>query len=449
MKNYFSLAKENKDIYTFAEINANIFNIKALGFIVMAAVLVTVLNEIGIFTVEKQVMIPMMIITLLFLFIPMAVFIIHDVVLKKNPSILEWKGLKLIIISVTYISFLILCVALSFHAVLMSIVPLLMTAQYRYNKKLAFWVAFATILLVPVSIYGAFFLGVPDRNLIKHLLSDSEALIIENRFKIVSSKRMVEILFHYIMPRIIQVITIVVLAMGISKRNARMLDKQENLMKMANDELNKRNAMQNKVIEDLASVIETRDIGTGEHVKRTKKYVGIIARELMKYDKYKELLDENTIKIIEGAAPLHDVGKIAVPDYILLKPDKLSHEEFEQIKLHAQKGGEMIEKIFSNFADEELVEKAYNIAIAHHEKWNGCGYPNGISGEDIPLEARLMAIADVFDALVSDRVYKKAIPPEDAFNIIIEGAGNHFDPDIIKILISIKDEFIAAASEEI
>ena len=146
---------------------------------------------------------------------------------------------------------------------------------------------------------------------------------------------------------------------------------------------------------------------------------------------------------------IHDVGKIAVPDYILLKPDKLTDEEFEKIKLHAQKGGEMIKGIFSNFADEELLEQAYNIAIAHHEKWNGKGYPKGLCGEDIPLEARLMAIADVFDALVSDRVYKKAIPPEEAFNIIISGAGNHFDPDIIEILVSIKDDFIAAAKEAV
>ncbi|MBO4433772.1 MAG: HD domain-containing protein [Clostridia bacterium] len=381
MKNYFSIAKKDKDVYTFAEINANIFNIKCLGIIVFAAVFTTILNDLGIFTVEKRVMVPMMFITVAFLLVPMLIFIIHDVIREKSPTILQWKGLKLIIISVTYICFLILCTALSFHAVLLVIVPMLMTAQYRYNKKLLFWVAFATILLVPISVYGSFFLGVPDRNLIKNALSDADALIIANRFKIATSKRMVEILFHYIMPRMIQVVTVVVLATGISKRNARMLDNQVNLMQVANDELNKRNVMQNKVIEDLASVIETRDIGTGEHVKRTKKYVGIIARELIKYDKYKSLLKDEEIEIIEGAAPLHDVGKIAVPDYILLKPAKLTDEEFEKIKYHAQKGGEMIKNIFSNFADEKLVEKAYNIAIAHHEKWDGKGYPHGLSGE--------------------------------------------------------------------
>lgn len=449
MKNYFSIAKENKDIYTFAEINANIFNLKSLGVIAFAAILATVLNELRIFTVERKVMMPMMAITISLLFIPMIIFIVHDIILKKSPSILEWKGLKLIIISITYISFLAICTVLSFHAVLMAVVPVLMTAQYRYNKKLLFWVAFATVVLVPVSIYGAFFIGVPDRNLIKNALSDTEALIVANRFKIYSSRRMFEILLHYVMPRMIQVLTIVILATGISKRNARMLDKQVDLMQVANQEMEKRSAMQNKVIEDLASVIETRDIGTGEHVKRTKKYVGIIARELKKYEKYKNVLTDDTINDIESAAPLHDVGKISVPDYILLKPDKLTDEEFEKIKCHSEKGGEMIENIFANIADENLLERAFNIAVAHHEKWNGEGYPKGLSGEEIPLEARLMAIADVFDALVSDRVYKKALPPEEAFNIIIDGAGTHFDPDIVAILTNIKEEFIKAATENL
>ncbi|MBR4909790.1 MAG: HD domain-containing protein [Clostridia bacterium] len=448
MKKDFSVAKNNNDIYTLAEINANLFNLKCLGIIALAAVLVEVLNEFKIFTVERAVMLPMMIVTIIFAMIPVSAYFIHDRLLKKTPSLLEWKGLKLIIISVTYVGFVLICVALSFHAVLMTVVPVLMTAQYRYNRKLSFWVAFATILLVPISIYGAFFFGVPDRNLIKGALSDADSLIIANRFRIYSGKRMIEILFHYIMPRIIQVVTVVILSIGISKRNARMLDRQVDLMRMAKDEMEKRSTMQNKVIEDLASVIETRDIGTGEHVKRTKKYVGIIARELKKYDKYRDILTDDVINDIESAAPLHDVGKIAVPDNILLKPGKLTDEEFEKIKCHSQKGGEMIENIFGNLADKNMLDRAFNIAVAHHEKWNGSGYPEGLKGEDIPIEARLMAIADVFDALVSDRVYKKAMPPEEAFDLITDGAGTHFDPDIVKILESIKDDFIKAATEE-
>ena len=448
MKNYFSIARNNKDIYTVAEINANIFNLKSLGVLMLACVLTEIMNLLNIFTVEKKLMLILMLSTLVLLLVPISVYLIHDLVLKRTPSILEWKGLKLLIISVTYVAFVVLCITLSFHAVLVMTVPALMTAQYRYNRKLALWISFASIILVPVSIYGSYFFGVPDRNLIKGALSDSDALIIANRFTIYTSQRMTEILFHYVMPRILQMVTLLILTIGISKRNARMLDRQESLMQVAQEEMEKRNAMQSKVIEDLASVIETRDIGTGQHVKRTKKYVGIIARELRKLDKYKDVLTDATIKDIENAAPLHDVGKIAVPDYILLKPGKLSDEEFEKIKTHSSKGGEMIQNIFANFADKTILDRAFNIATAHHEKWNGKGYPKGLEGEEIPIEARLMAIADVFDALVSDRVYKKAIPPKEAFDIIVEGSGTHFDPEIIDAIIRIEDEFIAAALED-
>ncbi|MBO4694025.1 MAG: HD domain-containing protein [Clostridia bacterium] len=448
MKNYFSIVKDKKDIYTVAEINANIFNLKCLGVLTLVCVLTETLNELRIFTVEKKLMLPMMIGITAILLVPISVYIIHDLALKKTPSVLQWKGLKLLIILATYIAFLVLCVILSFHAVLVMIVPVLMTAQYRYNKRFSLWVAIGSILLVPISIYGSFFFGVPDRNLIKGALNEAESLIIANRFKIYSSKRMIEILFHYVIPEILEMVTVIILATGISKRNARMLDRQENLMRVAKEEMEKRNQLQIKVIEDLASVIETRDIGTGEHVKRTKKYVGILARELKKLDKYKNILTDDAIKNIESAAPLHDVGKIAVPDHLLLKPGKLTAEEFEQIKNHAQKGGEMINHIFINIADKSLLDRAFNIAVSHHEKWDGSGYPNGLKGEEIPIEARLMAIADVFDALVSDRVYKQAIPAEEAFSIIIDNAGTHFDPEIVDALLCVKDEFIKASTEE-
>ncbi len=445
MKNDFLIAKNNKEIDTLAEINANIFNLKCLGVLIFACILTEALNEIKVFTVEKALMRPMIFGIIIFLLAPILAYLIHDLMLKKTPSLLEWKGLKMLIVSVTYMAFVVICIFLSFHATLVMSVPILMTSQYRYNKKLIFAISLASIMLVPISIYGSYFFGVPDRNLIKGALSEADSLIIANRFKIYSSKRMVEILFHYVMPQILEMVTVIILATGISKRNARMLDTQANLAKTAHDEMEKRNTMQSKVIEDLASVIETRDIGTGEHVKRTKKYVELLAKELKKRDKYKDVLTDGVIADIVSAAPLHDVGKIAVPDSLLLKPGKLTDDEFEEIKKHAQKGGEMIESIFANFADEGLITRAYNIANSHHEKWNGSGYPRGLSGDDIPIEGRLMAIADVFDALVSDRVYKKAMPPEEAFAIIVSDAGTHFDPEIVDALMNVKDEFIKAA----
>ena len=132
-------------------------------------------------------------------------------------------------------------------------------------------------------------------------------------------------------------------------------------------------------------------------------------------------------------------------DTILLKPGRLTPEEFDKMKTHTTKGGEMVKKFFEVFTEENFFEDAYAIAMYHHEKWDGTGYPEGLKHEDIPLCARIMAIADVFDALVSKRVYKDAFPVEEAFNIIVEEGGSHFDPELIEALQSVKDEFIEAS----
>ena len=140
-----------------------------------------------------------------------------------------------------------------------------------------------------------------------------------------------------------------------------------------------------------------------------------------------------------------DIGKIAVSDTILLKPGKLTDEEFDKMKVHSVKGGEMVKNFFKTFDDHDFYEEAYAIATYHHEKWDGSGYPDGLKGEEIPLAARIMAIADVFDALVSKRVYKEPIPAEEAFDVIVKEAGHHFDPEMINIIKTIKDEFIEAS----
>ncbi|MBR7082971.1 MAG: HD domain-containing protein, partial [Clostridia bacterium] len=354
-----------------------------------------------------------------------------------------------IIITCAYIGMMFVCVSLSFHVVIMLTMPTLMVGQYRYDKKLTRVIMAATVLLVPISVYGSFFFGVPDRNLIKGMLTDEEAKLLVNRIKIATPKRMLDLLTHYVFPRAMGTLAVEFLLFGIAKRNQSLLDGQKELADVAQREMERRNDLQKHVIDDLAGVIETRDIGTGEHVIRTKKYIDIIARELQKHDEYKDVLTDEVIRNIEAAAPLHDVGKIAISDTILLKPGKLTNEEFEIMKQHSQKGGEMIENIFVNLDDKAFLDKAYNIAMFHHEKWDGSGYPQRRAGGDIPLEARLMAIADVYDALVSRRVYKESMPAKEAFKVIIDGAGTHFDPNIIELIAPLEDEFIRAAHEPI
>ena len=449
MRKKINLVYNHDSVYVVAETQANIFNLKFLGMLAFLAAATELLNDVNIFSIQRVIMIPVMITAIICFLIPLIVFIIHDFFLKRTPTILSSPNFKTIILIAIFIGITLVGVVLSFHAVLLIVIPALMEAQYRYNRRMAIAMFIATILIVPITVYGSFFWGLADRNFFKFMLTDEEATEISNRIAIATSKRMIELLLHYVAPRVLGVVSVNVLVISISKRSAKMLDRQELLRKTVQKEMSRRSNMQNHVIEDLAGIIETRDTGTGEHVIRVKKYINLIARELQKTEKYKKILTDETIEQIVQASPLHDVGKIAVPDYILLKPGRYTSEEFEQMKIHTVKGGEMIDSIFANFGDKELLEKAYNIAEFHHEKWDGTGYPDGLRAREIPLEARMMAIADVYDALVSKRVYKEPMAPKDAFQIILNDAGTHFDPEIVQAISGLEEEFekIATADE--
>ena len=198
--------------------------------------------------------------------------------------------------------------------------------------------------------------------------------------------------------------------------------------------------IQKKMILSFTELIEKRDVATGKHVKRTGVYVKILANELKEQGIYN--IDDDYVEKISCAAPLHDIGKIAISDTILNKPGKLTEEEFEKIKQHPVIGIEMLETLIYDIGENEYLNFAHDMVLSHHEKWDGSGYPQGIAGEDIPLSARIMAIADVFDALVSERCYKKAVPAEEAFEIISESSGTHFDPILVDLFLKKKDEVL-------
>jgi response regulator RpfG family c-di-GMP phosphodiesterase len=199
--------------------------------------------------------------------------------------------------------------------------------------------------------------------------------------------------------------------------------------------------MQAHIISGLANLIESRDLETGEHVARTRSYARALSEFARADGVYADLLDDHFISLMCRVAPLHDVGKIVVPDHILKKPGRLTPEEYDEIKRHASEGGRVVREVLDGVTDDEYLSFASDVATCHHEKWNGEGYPKGYSGEAIPLSARIMAIADVFDALVSERYYKKAMPPEKAFEIIREEAGAQFDPNLAQVFLNHKDEF--------
>lgn len=191
----------------------------------------------------------------------------------------------------------------------------------------------------------------------------------------------------------------------------------------------------------LASLAETRDNDTGRHLERTSRYVEILAEGLAEKKKYKHLLTPIYIDNIVESAPLHDIGKVGVADSILLKPGRLTPEEFEEMKKHCRKGADLLKQAEKKLDFQSFLSVAVEITHFHHEKWDGSGYPEGLAGNNIPLPARIMALADVYDALRSTRCYKKSISHQDSCDIIRKERGKHFDPDVVDIFFENEKEF--------
>ena len=190
--------------------------------------------------------------------------------------------------------------------------------------------------------------------------------------------------------------------------------------------------MQSGLIKFMAEVVENRDDNTGGHIRRTAEYVESIAKELKKQGIYSDILTDRYMSDMIVAAPLHDIGKIHIPDAVLNKPGKLTEEEFEIMKTHTTAGEELLIRAKEELGESGYLNTALEMAAYHHERWNGKGYPYGVCGEEIPLCARIMAVADVFDALTSKRCYKSAMPLEKACAIIREESGTHFDPAVVE-----------------
>ncbi|WP_207646550.1 HD-GYP domain-containing protein [[Clostridium] polysaccharolyticum] len=197
--------------------------------------------------------------------------------------------------------------------------------------------------------------------------------------------------------------------------------------------------MQQQMIYSFANLIESRDNVTGQHVKRTSAYVRLIAEELKYNGFYADELNDTALEYICLAAPIHDIGKLKIPDSILQKPGILTDLEYDYIKNHTVRGEEIIERTMTNLEDDDFVHYAKNVARYHHEHWDGTGYPEGLSGRNIPLCARIMAVADVFDALVTKRSYKESFSLEDAFKQLEKGSGTQFEPLIVELFVNQKE----------
>lgn len=192
----------------------------------------------------------------------------------------------------------------------------------------------------------------------------------------------------------------------------------------------------------MSKLAESRDNETGAHLERMREYCRVLARHLANLVKYQKILNAEFVEAIYAASPLHDIGKVGIPDHILLKAGKLNLAEWEVMKTHAAIGGSTLRAVDAQHPGNMLIRMGIDIAEGHHEKWDGSGYPNALRGESIPIAARILALADVYDALTSQRCYKKAFPHEEALQIITQGAGSHFDPEVVQAFLEINLEFI-------
>ena len=236
--------------------------------------------------------------------------------------------------------------------------------------------------------------------------------------------------------------TALVILIGISVYAYIVIHVEDLLELQISQKTNKIYQLQDNIIVSLANLVENRDMDTGKHIQRTSIYVNMLAKKARDMGIYSDQIDDKFIEMVTRAAPLHDIGKIVVSDTILKKPGKLTAEEYNMMKVHTSEGVKIIDEIYSLSEDHGYIKITKDIVGSHHEWWNGNGYPHNLSNLEIPLSARIMAIADVFDALVSTRCYKSAMTYEEAFKILEEESGTHFDPELVKAFLALKDQLL-------
>ena len=216
---------------------------------------------------------------------------------------------------------------------------------------------------------------------------------------------------------------------------------RDELEQMVDTKVSELIGLRERMLETMATIIEYRNLESGQHVKRVTEFAKILIHHLSDEPKYFGELNEGNYNVIIKAVPLHDIGKISIPDSILLKPGNLDKDEYEVIKTHSAIGSDIIDSMLM-MDDQLYLRHCRDICRHHHERWDGNGYPDGLAGREIPLSARIVAIVDVYDALVSPRVYKPPFAHEKAIQIISEGAGTQFDPDLVKALLEVQDQFV-------
>lgn len=387
------------------EKDANIVVSKIFFITFLLFTVVFLLNVLGIFVIYQPAMI--------LAYVSSSILLLSPLVINRLVPVSS-KYLKYIYVSFAALFILIVSTTLTYHVVLIYAYPIALAGVY-FSRRLTTYSVYLTLAVTVVGqLLGYFLQWRPDKNF----------------------PTLQKLIVFSIIPRLITLISFAFLLKYLTDRTSKLM--QDDLERY--DQLSHYNQ---SMIYSFATLVESRDANTGGHIRRTSIYVKLLAEELLKEGVYKEEINEDFIRTLSMVAPLHDIGKIAIPDSILRKPGKLTDEEFDIMKTHSEKGGDIIHDTFRDVADENYKNMAYDVAMYHHEKWNGKGYPRGLMETGIPLPARIMAVADVFDAVSEKRCYREAMPLDKCFSIIEEGSGTHFDPVLVKAFLNIRDNITA------
>ena len=375
---------------------------KVMGTTFLIFTLVYLLNVWDVFVIKQEIMTTAYFFSGILLLLP-AVF---TYLLKIEEGYVKYINVISAALFVTLLS-----ITLTYHVVVIYVYPIAIASLY-FSKRLNIVATILTVIGVSAGQLLAFYL--------KTLQDDNFTVLHDT-------------VLWGIVPRAIVLIAVAVIFTMLCSRTVALLRERTK----AAEELS---VYHNEMIMGFATLVENKDGSTGGHIKRTTMYVKLLAEELRSRGYYKEILTKDYVKDLYMAAPMHDIGKISVPDVILQKPGRLTEEEFEIIKHHTEDGGRIVKDTFGHLENEQYTEMAYNVARFHHEKWNGKGYPEGLKKREIPLCARIMAIADVFDAVSERRCYRDAMPLERCFEIILEGSGKDFEPVLVEVFLDIRDK---------
>lgn len=377
--------------------------------------------------VAKVMFVTFIIFTVVYLFNRMGLFVIDEVIMTISyivsgvllllPTVLT-HGLKIERNYVKYINVIsavlfvtIISITLNYHVVVIYVYPIAVASLYFSKKVNVIATIFTTVCISIGQIIAYYVTPVIDDNF----------------------NDLYEMIMWAIIPRAMILVAIAVIFTMLCTRTVALLS---NLIHAVEAQTKYHNEM----VIGYATLVENRDGSTGGHIKRTSLYVKLLAETLKRRGLYEDILTKEYMENLVKAAPMHDIGKISIPDSVLQKPGRLTDEEYNVMKQHAARGGEIIRNTFGHMEDEAYTQMAYEVARFHHEKWNGKGYPDGLKGEEIPLAARIMAIADVFDAISEKRCYRDAMPLDKCFDIIREGSGQDFDPRLVEVFLDIRDD---------